>query len=170
MHRHRGISLLELVLVMVVLGVIAAVAIPRFGSGADNSQEIATRTSLRRLQQKVDEYHALYGTFPEELMGEWFADGQVPVNPMAQGGDQARKYFEASSASTHPTFKYMLDQTAWWYNAKTGWVRARVRNLKDDEATLALYNDVNSAVLTDLTQVVDPDGAAEGVATPVDPE
>ena len=56
--RHqRAFSLVELVIVIVILGIIAAVAIPRITSGSKNAGECALRANLRTLRTAIDFYH-----------------------------------------------------------------------------------------------------------------
>jgi len=53
---HRAFSLIELVIVVVIMGVIAAIAIPRMGSAADNAKNNALKGNLDELQRAVDLY------------------------------------------------------------------------------------------------------------------
>jgi prepilin-type N-terminal cleavage/methylation domain-containing protein len=56
-HRRRtGFSLLELVIVIVVIGVIGAVAVPRMSSGAEHARREQLLADTRNLQVAVDIY------------------------------------------------------------------------------------------------------------------
>ena len=71
---RRAFSLIELVIVIVILGIIAAIAIPRIGSGSRNAGESALRANLASLRNAVDwyygEHHNVYpGTNPDGLGG-----------------------------------------------------------------------------------------------------
>ncbi len=48
--KSAGFTLIEVVMVIVLLGIIAAVAIPRFGSVTDNAKVTATKEEMRRLK------------------------------------------------------------------------------------------------------------------------
>ena len=64
-RKNSGFSLVELVIVIVILGIIAAVAIPRITSGSRNAGESALRANLQTLRNAIDWYYAEHGnTFP----------------------------------------------------------------------------------------------------------
>ena len=73
LHKGRiGFSLVELIIVVVILGVIAAIAIPRVSSGASQSQETSLISSLASIRRAFDTYAAEHnGAFPGKN-----ADGQ----------------------------------------------------------------------------------------------
>ena len=64
---RAGFTLIELVIIIVVLGIVAAVAIPRFGSLVDSSKETATRSEMMTLKR------AIIGN-PEAVSGGEFVD------------------------------------------------------------------------------------------------
>ncbi len=60
-----GFSLVELVIVIVILGVIAAIAIPRISSGSRNAGEAALKANLATLRNAIDWYYGEHhSTFP----------------------------------------------------------------------------------------------------------
>lgn len=63
--KRRAFSLVELVIVIVILGIVAAIAIPRISSGSRNAGESALRANLATIRNAIDWYYGEHGnTFP----------------------------------------------------------------------------------------------------------
>ncbi len=50
---HRGFTLIELVIIIVVLGILAAFAVPKFSSIAESSKVTATRQEMQALKEAI---------------------------------------------------------------------------------------------------------------------
>ena len=61
--KKKAFSLIELVIVIVILGIIAAIAIPRIGSGSKNAGESALRANLASLRNAIDWYYSEHNNF-----------------------------------------------------------------------------------------------------------
>lgn len=57
-HKRRGFSLTELVVVVVILGVIATIAIPRLGNASGSATAAKLLADTRTLQVAIDRYDA----------------------------------------------------------------------------------------------------------------
>jgi len=88
----RGFTLIELVIVLVLIGILAAVAIPRFHDMKDNAEEASIRGTLGNLRSAITIWRANslaegtdawpdYATFPENVI-----DTAMPENPWEAGG------------------------------------------------------------------------------------
>ncbi len=92
MHRFKnrpsGFSLVELVIVVVIIGLLAAIAIPRFSRGAAGATESAVRGDLAVLRNAIEMYAAEHnGTYP--AAGTFVA--QLTTYTNAAGGTSATK-------------------------------------------------------------------------------
>lgn len=55
-HRHsseHGFTLVELVIIIVILGILAAVAIPRFSDMSESSKQVATQEEMQSLREAI---------------------------------------------------------------------------------------------------------------------
>jgi len=101
----RAFSLVELVIVIVILGIIAAVAIPRISSGSRNAGESALRADLASLRNAIDWYYGEHNNkFPAQV-----GDGTNAAVTEAAFINQLTMYSDATgsvSANKDPLFPY----------------------------------------------------------------
>ena len=109
MRNKNGVTLVELLIVVLILGALAAIAIPRLTQSADTAKKNACATNLDIINSQIELYAADNdGTYPATLIDitnstTYFPDGppQCPVTdanyPDALVNDRVDK-----SAHTHP--------------------------------------------------------------------
>lgn len=85
--RRRGFSLLELLAVVTILGVIAAVVVPRISSSKTAAQEQVNKQNIAEINGAVERWYFDKGTWPRRNLSDigadpaYFPEG-VPRNPV----------------------------------------------------------------------------------------
>jgi len=83
-QRRRGFSLIELLLVVTILGIIAALVVPRVSTSTDMAAEKVRASHVAQLNGAIEQYYLTNGSWPTDLtdlVGTYLVDG-VPTNPM----------------------------------------------------------------------------------------
>jgi prepilin-type N-terminal cleavage/methylation domain-containing protein len=65
MRNHKGFTLIELLIVVVIIGILAAIAIPKFAATKDKAKLASVKTDLRNIMTAEEAYfsdNATYGT------------------------------------------------------------------------------------------------------------
>ncbi len=84
-NHRRAFSLIELVIVVVIIGVLAAIAIPRMSSGADGAKNNALKANLTVLRQAIELHKAEVGTYPAVAALEASLTGTTDVSGVTYG-------------------------------------------------------------------------------------
>ncbi|MBC7784745.1 MAG: type II secretion system major pseudopilin GspG [Burkholderiales bacterium] len=63
-HRHSGFTLIELLLVLVILGVLAALVVPKFTGRAKQARETAAKTDISQLSSALEAFEIDSGRYP----------------------------------------------------------------------------------------------------------
>ena len=87
--RHHGFTLLELLIVMAVMGILAAVAVPQLVGTPKRAREAALRENLFTFRSTIDQYFADKGRYPESLQAlesEKYIR-KIPVDPFTKSAE-----------------------------------------------------------------------------------
>jgi general secretion pathway protein G len=82
-YRRLGFSLIELLLVITILGILAALVIPRIQAPADTAKVKVRTHQIAELNTLIETYYVQVGSWPTvltDLVPNYLPDG-VPVDP-----------------------------------------------------------------------------------------
>jgi len=86
-RKYKGFSLLELLAVVTILGVIAAVVVPRISSSKRGAQEEVNKQNISEINGAVERWYFQTGSWPKDDLSDiaadvnYFPEG-IPKNPV----------------------------------------------------------------------------------------
>ncbi len=100
---NKAFTLVEILIVVVILGILAAIVVPQFTNATQDAQQGNLRAQIKSLQNQIELYKARTNNYPDLVAGGWdllidpngdgdFDDGYIkaaPKNPAAPSADQS---------------------------------------------------------------------------------
>ncbi len=129
--KNRGFTLVELLIVVIILGILAAVVIPQFTDASTDTKVSSLMENLSIIRKQLDLYKNHHGQYPTNFVDgmtkKTDADGtvnaatgkygpyiqRVPTNPFTSGGTGN----DVTSTAAAPS-------KAWFYDSTTGEFKA----------------------------------------------
>jgi general secretion pathway protein G len=133
----KAFTLVEILIVVVILGILAAIVVPQFTNATEDAQQGNLRAQLKSLQNQIELFKARTNSYPDLVANGWdqmidpngdgdFSDGYIkaaPKNPAAPAG-----YQDVIAAT--PTAN-----AGWHYDVSTGTLGATYYDESTDTLT-----------------------------------
>lgn len=114
MTAQRGFTLVELLIVVIILAILAAIIIPQFSAATDDAKQSAYDTNIANMRAAIDLYRQQHNTYPGAVIS---GGGSCPAGSAAVVGAigepaliaQLKNYTNAAGQActgTDATFKY----------------------------------------------------------------
>lgn len=129
---RKAFSLIEMVIVILILGIIAAVAAPRMFDTANTAEENTTRQQLAVLRNAIEMYRARSGVYPATnqlpLAMESMLNGPFPAPSIGSVRGDNGVYYDTDAVATTPVAPVPAQDGGWAYKPANGSLRLNVEN------------------------------------------
>ena len=100
---RKGFTLIELLIVVVIIGILAAIAIPKFAATKDTAKLATVKTDLKNVQTAQEAYFSDFATYTSALSATIFSPSTG--NVLAASGTTASFTATVTNASISATPK-----------------------------------------------------------------
>ena len=69
LSKRSGFTLIEIILVVVIIGILAGIAIPRMGGKTEKAKITQAKSNISALSMAIQEYEIMNGNYPSSLEG-----------------------------------------------------------------------------------------------------
>ena len=100
-RKSRGFTLIEILIVVIILGILAAIVIPQFSSASSDARKSNVQTTVQTLRSQIALYKLQHQDMLPDLVTNW--------NPLITKTDAAGALYVAGTSTTGPFGPYMQD-------------------------------------------------------------
>jgi len=151
---RQGFTLVEILIVVVILGILAAIVIPQFTSASESARASSLVSQLQTIRSQLELAQIQHqGTYPDLVTNGW--------TPMTTETEQVTAYTAGDSSGNEvgpylqqaPTNPFTNSSTVaaaaganvgWVYSNTTGTMRASISSAKATELGMNTSNDVST--------------------------
>lgn len=101
MRRGKGFTLVELLVVMAIMGILVAIAVPQLQKAPIRAKEVTLREDLFTFRSCLDQYYADKGHYPDTLQ-TLVTDKyirKIPIDPFTKSADTWQVTMEEPDSS-----------------------------------------------------------------------
>lgn len=123
MSKNKGFTLIELVMIIVILGILASVAIPRYMDLVDEAKEAAAKGALGGLRSGVSIFYANHAATSTGHTTAWPTLAQMTATSsgvMERGMIPENPYNNSTGIQTSATKATVAGAYGWVYNSTSG--------------------------------------------------
>ena len=126
--RQQGFTLVEILVVVVILAILAAIVIPQFTAATDEARDNVIKMDLSRIRQQIEVYKQQHGQLPilvdfeNQLTQATNSNGDpaIPGTPGFPFGPYLRTIPINPFTTTNDVGDGNVGDSAWYYNELTG--------------------------------------------------
>lgn len=155
MRSRRGFTLIEVLIVMAMLSILAALVYPAYTDVTVDAQGAVVRVMVRNIREKI-QFHQSIGDValspdghPDDVLRDWFPGRELPTNPWTSSVLKIQTVHGPKDATepNHKTFQVnsdgkVSDHTA-WYNMANGSFCVLVPDRGSEQYILELFRSIN---------------------------
>jgi general secretion pathway protein G len=155
-HVAQGFTLVEILIVVVILGILAAIVIPQFTSASESAKSSSLQAQLQTLRSQLELYQVQHnGDYPAADLddadgsGEWTAlttETEVDGTAGDASGNEFGPYLQQPAVNSFEQSSTIAVAAAagvgWIYDAADGSIMAVMPTAKATELAMDTTNDV----------------------------